>query len=94
MSDPPSPRLRRAKHRRVRAGLALAANETESECGQRASFNSEANLLIENIRLRILKGFSAEGAFRGPRRHEKVTELLLSGRRSLCRPDAQSLGCC
>ena len=31
MSDPPSPRLRRAKHRRVRAGLALAARVAASE---------------------------------------------------------------
>jgi len=41
MSDPPTPRLRRAKHRRVRAGLALAARVAANECGQRANFNQE-----------------------------------------------------
>ena len=39
ITDPPSPRLRRAKHRRVRAGLALAVRVAASECGQRVSFN-------------------------------------------------------
>jgi len=31
-----------ARHRRVRAGLALTARVTANECGQRVSFNSEA----------------------------------------------------
>jgi hypothetical protein len=43
-----------------------AAKEAASECGQRASFNSEADSLTESIRLRIPKvAFQAEAGENG-----------------------------